>query len=167
VVIDIVIVIVLLGVPYPPFISTGAAVTRKVRWPVTIVIQIGLYIQSFLITRFDLIRVWLHVWELCYHHIVVIWVYTDPHMGLPSHLGHIPWVRILITWPGRPMLGSCPACENNSDRDRWKPKGPREAARGGWMGAESNSFARINLCPKFKPQSQNPIRRWWTHQPMV
>jgi hypothetical protein len=34
----------------------------------------------------------------------------------------------------------------------------------GWTGAESNSFARISLCPKFKPHGQNHAIRWWTHQ---
>jgi hypothetical protein len=27
-----------------------------------------------------------------------MWVYADPYMGLPSYLGHVPWVRILDTY---------------------------------------------------------------------
>jgi hypothetical protein len=45
-------------------------------------------------------------------------------------------------------------------------EGPREATGGGWMGAESKFFHKNGLCPKFKPQSQNFARRWWTHQPI-
>jgi hypothetical protein len=43
----------------------------------------------------------------------------------------------------------------------WWGEGQRETngGGGGGTGAESNSFARTGLCLKFKPQSQNPIRR--------
>jgi hypothetical protein len=40
-----------------------------------------------------------------------------------------------------------------------------EGDQRGWMGANKNSYERTSLCLKFKPQSQNPIRKWWTHQP--
>jgi hypothetical protein len=48
----------------------------------------------------------------------------------------------------------------------WRTEGG-DRRGGGWMGAESNSFLRTDLCPKFNPQSQNNARRWWTHQPIV
>jgi hypothetical protein len=62
----------------PPFISKGARVTRKVPGSITIVVLVGLYL-----------------WGLFCHHLVVMWVYADPYMGLLSCLGHVPWVHIL------------------------------------------------------------------------
>jgi hypothetical protein len=42
-IIDVVIVLILLWCPCPPFISKGVGVIRKVSWPATIVILIVLY----------------------------------------------------------------------------------------------------------------------------
>jgi hypothetical protein len=80
-------------VPY--FYIQGVGVTRKVSWSITIVNLIGLYLQCFLSKRFDLIRVGLYLCELFHRYLAVMWAYADPHMGLLSHLGHVPWVRIL------------------------------------------------------------------------
>jgi hypothetical protein len=35
------------------------------------------------------------------------------------------------------------------------------------MWANQNSYIRTGLCNKFKPQSQNPTRKWWTHQLII
>jgi hypothetical protein len=51
------VVIVVWGCPSPPVISKGVGVTRKVPRSVIIVILVGLYLLSFQITRYDLIRV--------------------------------------------------------------------------------------------------------------
>jgi hypothetical protein len=44
---------------------------------------------------------------------------------------------------------------------------PERGGGGGWTGAESDSFARTDLCPKFNCQSQNTAIRWWTYQPTM
>jgi hypothetical protein len=59
--IDGVVVVVLWGCPYLPFISKGAEVTWKVSESVTIIALLEFYLYSFLITRYDLIRVGLYL----------------------------------------------------------------------------------------------------------
>jgi hypothetical protein len=46
-------------------------------------------------------------------------------------------------------------------------EGPREATGegGGVNASRIKFFCKTGLCPKFKPQYQNPVRRWWRHQP--
>jgi hypothetical protein len=70
------------GYPYPPFISKGEGVTRKVPRSVTILVLVGFYLCG-----------------LFNHHVVVMWVYANPYVGLPSCLGHVPWVCILDSSP--------------------------------------------------------------------
>jgi hypothetical protein len=50
---------------------------------------------------------------------------------------------------------------------RMENEGLEKAIIGGWMGGNQNSYARTSICLKFKPQSQNRVRKWWTHQPTV
>jgi hypothetical protein len=70
---------------------------------------------------------------------------------------HLSLCRLQVTklvkdneWPN-------PLWYQLKDRGRWP--------EGGWKGAKSNSSTWVSLCPKFKPQSQNTARKWWTHQP--
>jgi hypothetical protein len=77
----VVVVFVVPGVWWCPchhFISKGARVIGKVPRLVTIIVLVGLYL-----------------WGLFCHHLVVMWVYADPYMGLVSCLNHVPWVCIL------------------------------------------------------------------------
>jgi hypothetical protein len=69
------------GYPCPPFISKEAGVTRKVPGLVTIVVLVGLYLQSFLITRYDLIRVGLYLWGIFYRHLVGVQADADPYIS--------------------------------------------------------------------------------------
>jgi hypothetical protein len=91
----VVVVVIIWGCPCPPFILKGVGVKRKVPYLVTIVILIELYLYSFLITRFKIIRVGLYLCELCCYHLVVISVYAEPPHGPVSLLNHIHWVRTL------------------------------------------------------------------------
>jgi hypothetical protein len=71
-------------VPLPSFYIQGVGVTRKIPKPVTIIILVGLYL-----------------WELSYHHLIVIWAYANP-----------PWARqvVSIMYLGYVFSTAAPEC---------------------------------------------------------
>jgi hypothetical protein len=74
--IDVVVVIVLGGgggggAPTLLYIQ-GAGVTSKVLESITFVVQVGLYLYSFLVIRFDLLQVGLYLLKLFCCHLVIM-----------------------------------------------------------------------------------------------